>query len=140
MDKDKVALVQETFKKVETIADAAAEIFYARLFEVQPKFRELFKRDMKVQGQMLMSAIGMAVKGLHNPASIVAAVQNLGARHAGYGVKPEYYKIVGEVLLWTLEKGLGKAFTPDVKQAWAEAYGVLSSLMIDASSKHAVSA
>lgn len=135
MDPKSVALVQSSFRKVEAISDVAAQIFYTRLFEVAPQVRPLFKNDQKVQGQMLMSALGMAVKGLHKPETIVGAIQQLGARHKDYGVTREHYAIVGGALLYTLELGLGPDFTPEVKEAWTEAYGLLSRLMIEASEK-----
>lgn len=132
MTPQQIALVNSTYSQVEKIAEAAAELFYGRLFEVAPGVKPLFKHDMKAQGRMLLSSIGLVVRGLENPEKILPAVQAMGERHNRYGALPEHYPVVGECLLWTLEQGLGDAFTPEVKQAWAEAYGLLSSLMIDA--------
>jgi hemoglobin-like flavoprotein len=56
----------------------------------------------------------------------------LAKRHVAYGVAPEHYEVVGAALLWTLEKGLGDGFTPEVGAAWAAAYGALSEMMIAA--------
>jgi hemoglobin-like flavoprotein len=92
----------------------------------------MFKGDMKEQGQKLMKMIATAVNGLDRLDSIVPAVQDLGRRHVGYGVRPEHYDTVGAALLQTLEQGLGSAFTPEVKQAWATVYGVLAATMKDA--------
>lgn len=127
-----VKLVQESWAKVEPIADTAAELFYGRLFETAPEVKPLFSGDMKSQGRKLMAMITVAVKGLSDLESIVPAVQDLGKRHVKYNVKEEHYAVVGSSLLWTLEKGLGDAFTPDTKEAWATVYGVLASTMIDA--------
>lgn len=129
---EQVKLVQESWAMVEPIADAAAELFYGRLFESAPEVKPLFSGDMKSQGRKLMAMITVAVKGLSNLESIVPAVQDLGKRHVKYDVKEEHYAVVGSSLLWTLEKGLGDAFTPETKDAWATVYGVLSSTMIDA--------
>jgi len=129
---EQVKLVQESWAKVEPIADTAAELFYGRLFETAPEVKPLFSGDMKSQGRKLMAMITVAVKGLSDLESIVPAVQDLGKRHVKYNVKEEHYAVVGSSLLWTLEKGLGDAFTPDTKEAWATVYGVLSSTMIDA--------
>ena len=63
---------------------------------------------------------------------IVPAVRALGARHVGYGVRAEHYAVVGTALLWTLEQGLGAAFTPAVRDAWAAAYRALAGVMVDA--------
>lgn len=129
MNTDQIKLVQNTFDKVRPISDKAAELFYNHLFELRPSFKSLFKGDMKTQGRMLMQMIDYAVSGLDNPDTILPIIQDLGKRHVGYGVKEEYYETVGEALLWTLEQGLGKDFTPEVKDAWAAAYKLLSDTM-----------
>jgi len=129
---EQVKLVQESWAMVEPIADTAAELFYGRLFETAPDVKPLFSGDMKAQGQKLMAMITVAVKGLNNLEAIVPAVQELGKRHVKYNVKEEHYTVVGASLLWTLEKGLGDAFTADTKEAWTTVYGLLSSTMIDA--------
>ncbi len=125
-------LVQESFALVEPIAETAAELFYNRLFEIAPELRSLFTGDMTVQGQKLMTMIKVAVTGLDNPEKLVPAVEILGQRHVEYGVVEGHYAIVAEALLWTLEQGLGEAFTPEVRDAWGAVYGVLSGTMIAA--------
>lgn len=122
-------LVQTTFATLVPIADQAAALFYGRLFETDPSLRPLFKSDLGEQGKKLMTMIGVAVKGLDSLDELVPAVKNLGRRHAGYGVTDAHYDTVGGALLWTLEKGLGSAFTPDVKAAWTTVYTVLSTTM-----------
>jgi len=131
----KKRLVQSSFTKVAPIADKAAEIFYAKLFEMDPAVKPLFKGDMKKQGEKLMSMIGTAVNGLDNLEAIVPAVQNLGKGHVAYGVKDSHYDTVGGALLYTLETGLGDDFTPDVKDAWTEVYTVLATTMKDAANE-----
>jgi hemoglobin-like flavoprotein len=133
-----IGLVQETWAQVEPIAETAAEIFYGRLFELDPNLKPLFKSDIKSQGEKLMMILGTAVNGLNNLEAIVPVVQEMGKRHVGYGVKERDYGTVGESLLWTLEKGLGKAFTSEVKEAWTTVYTLLSSVMIEASKETAV--
>ena len=128
----KKRLVQSSFTKVVPIADKAAEIFYAKLFEKDPSLKSMFKGDMKAQGAKLMTMIGTAVNGLDDLNSIVPAVQNLGRNHVGYGVKDSHYDTVGASLLETLEAGLGYDFTPAVKDAWTEVYTVLATTMKDA--------
>ena len=132
MEQATIDAVQGTFAKVEPIAPQAAELFYGRLFELDPSLKPMFKGSMEEQGAKLMRMIGIAVRGLNDLGSIVPAVQNLGVRHIGYGVKDEHYDTVGAALLWTLEQGLGDAFTPDVKQAWTDVYTVLATTMKDA--------
>ncbi len=132
MNDDQVRIVQETFEKVRPISETAAELFYKHLFELNPSLESLFKGDMKKQGRMLMQMIDFAVKGIDEPETILPTIQDLGKRHVGYGVKEEYYSTVGEALLWTLEQGLGNDFTPEAKEAWTEAYKLLSGVMINA--------
>lgn len=129
MTEQQKTLVQSSFEKVVPISDQAAELFYGRLFEIAPEVRGLFKGDMKEQGAKLMQMIGYAVASLDNLDVLVPAVQQLGKRHKGYEVKTEHYALVGEALLWTLEKGLGKDFTPKTKEAWTAVYGVLANVM-----------
>ena len=129
MTPTQIALVQSSFKKVMPIGDTAAQLFYGRLFALDPGLEPLFKTDLKEQGRKLMGMIGLAVTGLNDLSTLVPAVADLGRRHAGYGVKPEHYDTVGSALLWTLERGLEDAFTPDVKDAWTAVYGLLAGTM-----------
>jgi hemoglobin-like flavoprotein len=128
---EEIALVQTTFKRVVPIADTAATLFYARLFELDPSLRPLFKGSMKEQGRKLMQMVTVAVNGLDHLEEIVPAVHDLGKRHVGYGVKAEHYATAGAALLWTLETALLDAFTPEVSDAWATVYGVLAGAAIE---------
>lgn len=129
MTPTQIQLVQTTWAKVVPIKDAAAEIFYGKLFEMDPALKPLFKGDMKAQGTKLMSMINTAVNGLTRLDQIVPAVESLGKRHVGYGVKDQHYDTVAGALLYTLEKGLGPAFTPEVRQSWTDAYMLLAGVM-----------
>ena len=133
MTPDQMKLVQRSWKQVEPIADAAAQLFYDRLFTTDPSLRMLFRGDMKEQGRKLMSMIGFAVNGLSRLEKLVPGVQALGRRHAGYGVRDEHYATVAGALLWTLERGLGDGFTAEVREAWTAAYRLLANTMKDAS-------
>lgn len=132
MNPQQIALVQTSFAKVEPIADVAAELFYQRLFAIDPTALPLFRGNMEQQGKRLMQMIGVAVKSLHKLDDIVGPVQALGRRHAGYGVLPGHYESVGAALLWTLGQGLGSDFTPEVEAAWAATYGLLATVMQEA--------
>ena len=124
-----IALVQGSFDKVLPIADAAAAMFYARLFELDPDLTSLFRGEMVAQGRALMGMLKVAVAGLTRLDEIVPAVEALGQRHAGYGVKDEHYGTVATALLWTLEQGLGDAFTTETRAAWIKVYGLLAGTM-----------
>ena len=130
MTPDQVMLVQESFSKVAPISEQAAIIFYDRLFEVAPGVKAMFPSDMTEQRKKLMATLAVVVGGLSNLPSVLPAASALAKRHVGYGAKPEHYPVVGGALLWTLEKGLGEAWTPEVAAAWTTAYGTLSGYMI----------
>ena len=129
MTPDQIAIVKTSFASVLPISDKAGMLFYDRLFTVNPSLRPLFKGDIAAQSKTLMRMIATAVNGLDRLETIVPAVQALGIRHAGYGVVEANYQTVGESLLWTLQQGLGPAFTPEVSEAWAAAYALLSETM-----------
>jgi hemoglobin-like flavoprotein len=127
-----VDLVQASWARVRPIEEAAAQMFYNRLFALDPSLKPLFRGDMKEQGRKLMSMITFAVGGLTRLEALVPQVQALGRRHAGYGVRDEHYATVATALLWTLEQGLGGGFTAEVREAWTEAYGLLAGTMRNA--------
>ncbi len=135
MTPQQVALVRQSFAKVVPIGEQAAALFYDRLFTVDPSTRPLFRGDMKSQGAKLMAAIGAVVKSLDRIEVMLDEIRALARRHDRYGVREEHYASVGAALLWTLEQGLGADFTPEVREAWATAYGVLSSTMTAAASE-----
>ena len=124
-------LVQQSFKQVVPIADTAATIFYERLFATAPAVRPLFKGDLAEQKKKLVQMLAYCVNKLDAPDELLPAARALGKRHVGYGVTDEHYGLVGAALLWTLEKGLGAAFTPEVKDAWTAVYGVLAATMME---------
>lgn len=129
MDEQTKKLVQDSWAKVVPISDQAAELFYKRLFELNPTLKLLFKAPIPVQGKLLMKALSAAVAGLDDLDALVPVLQDLGKRHAPYGVVDADYDTVGQAFLWTLEQGLGDAFTEEVKAAWTAVYGVVASVM-----------
>src|SRR5690348_12227560 len=130
MTEDQVNLVQQTFAKVAPISEQAAVIFYDRLFEIAPGVKAMFPSNMTEQRKKLMGTLAVVVNGLGNLGAVLPAASALAKRHVGYGARPEHYPVVGGALLWTLEKGLGESWTPDVAEAWTAAYGTLSGYMI----------
>jgi hemoglobin-like flavoprotein len=124
-----IELVQKTFAVVAPLADDVAALFYRRLFEIDPSLESMFKGNMADQRHKLMVMLTTAVKGLPRLDRLVPVLMDLGRRHAKYGVDDRHYDTVGAALLWTLEKGLGAAFTPEVKDAWTAVYDVLATTM-----------
>ena len=130
MTPEQVKLVQQSFAKVVPISEQAAVLFYNRLFEVAPSVKAMFPADMREQRKKLIATLAVVVNGLGNLESVLPAASALAKRHVGYGAKPDHYPVVGDALLWTLEKGLGEAWTPETAAAWTAAYSALSGYMI----------
>ena len=134
-------LIKESFGMVAPIADQAAIIFYDRLFELDPSLERLFSHtDMAAQRKNLMQTLTVVVKSIDKLEAIVPAVEALGRRHAGYGVEPAMFATVGQALIDTLAVGLGDAFTNETRNAWVDAYGILSSVMIGAMEQESIAA
>jgi hemoglobin-like flavoprotein len=127
-----IKLVQSTFRSIEPMATISAEVFYKRLFEIEPSTAALFKGDMKQQGQNFMQVLAVAVGGLSNMSTLVPMIQRLGVRHAGYGVRAEHYESVREALMWMLALSLQEAYTEEVRAAWSTAYVMLAGVMKEA--------
>jgi len=129
MTNEQIKLVQDSFRQVAPIAETAAQLFYARLFELDPDLELLFKGNLSEQGRKLMQMLGLAVNSLDRMEQLLPVVRSLGTRHVSYGVRDKDYDTVGQALLWTLRKGLGDAFTPDVEGAWSNVYATLATAM-----------
>jgi len=136
MTPDQKQIVQETWKQVVPIADVAAEIFYRRLFEIDPTTRPLFgNANMAEQRKKLVQTLAVAVGALDRIDELMPKLEALGRSHAGYGVRDGHYASVGAALLWTLQRGLGSAWTPAAATAWTAVYGALSGVMRGAAGK-----
>jgi hemoglobin-like flavoprotein len=133
MTPEQTKLVQDSFQAAAALgADNVAQLFYKRLFELDPSLRHLFKEDMSEQRQKLMQMLTVAIRGLQNPDALLAPLRALGERHSAYGVVPKHYETVGAALLDTLAAGLGPAFDPETKDAWVACYGLVSTVMLGA--------
>jgi hemoglobin-like flavoprotein len=129
MTPESIGLVRSTFAQILPIADLAATQFYDRLFTLDPSLRRLFPADLEPQKHALMATLGLVVGYLDRPEELGPIVEQLGRRHAGYGIEAAHYATVGSALLWTLEQGLGPAFTPAVRAAWTDVYDLLATTM-----------
>ena len=137
MTPEQIQRVRSSFAKLAAIQGQAAAMFYRRLFELEPSLRPLFKGDMMGQGARLMGTLRDVVGALDQLERVLPALRELGRRHAAYGVRPEHYATVGEALIWTLEQGLGAAFTRETRRAWIDAYAGLAWPMIAAAEEDA---
>jgi len=124
-----ILLVRQTFDLVVPIAGVAADLFYDRLFYLAPSLRRMFPADMRDQKRKLILMLATATQGLDGLETLVPHVKALGARHAGYCVTPAHYRLAGDVLMWTLQRGLAADFTPEVERAWRRVYTLLAAAM-----------
>lgn len=132
MEPTQVNLVQQSFERAAGLGETVAEIFYGELFAIDPSLRRMFKGDMSAQGQRLLATLAFVVRSLHAPEKIMGPVRQLAVKHIDYGVEPGHYTHVGNALLRTLQKGLGPEFTPEVREAWRQAYITLAVAMKEA--------
>ena len=127
-----ILLVQLSWRKVLPMKATFAELFYLKLFELDPALRPLFTGDLEQQGALLVQMITASVRALDRLDALLPVVRELGARHAARGVQDPHYATVATALLWTLERLSSSDFTPEVKSAWIKTYGVLSQTMREA--------
>ncbi len=139
-DQDRKDIVH-SWRLVVPIADTAADLFYGRLFELKPEYRKLFSSDMARQKGKLVTMLSFIVKSMDWLADewqddvepeqdLALVVLAMGRRHHDlYHIPDESYGDVGAALLWTLEQGLGDAFTPELRASWTTLYGTLATTM-----------
>ncbi len=132
MTPEQIKMVQDSFRKVMPISGTAADLFYNHLFEIAPEVRSLFPDDLVTQKMKFMVMLATAVNNLDQIGKVIPAVEELGKRHASYGVIARHYEPMCAALLWTLEQSLGTEFTPEVKAAWTETYMILAGVMLGA--------
>jgi hemoglobin-like flavoprotein len=122
-------LVQQTFEDVKPVSGAVAQLFYSRLFQLNPSLKELFRSGLEEQRKKLLLALTAVVESLDRFDDMRPLVQAMAVRHQSYGVKPADYEVFGAALLWTLERALGPQWTPPVQRAWAAVYDLLAETM-----------
>lgn len=140
MSPQQITLVRDSFARIAPIAPQAAALFYANLFTAEPALKPMFRGDMAHQGDQLMRMVQGAVSLLDDPQRLLPVLRGLGARHVAYGVQDPHYGMVGRALLRTLNDALGDAFTPDVADAWATMYALVSRTMQEGAAAEARSA
>jgi len=126
-----IEIVKLSFAKILPFKEQAAELYYCRLFELDPSLRLMFKSDMRDQKEKLMVAMALVVTNLDRPENLMPSARDLGRRHRSYGVRPRHYDVFGAALLWTLEIGLGSGWNKELGEAWQSAYNLLAKAMIE---------
>lgn len=130
MTPEQISLIQQNFEMIAPRAEAVATVFYNRLFALRPALRLLFPAaDLTEQKKKLMVTLGLAIKTLREPEKLIPVLEDLGRRHALYGVREEHYDTVGAALLLTLRDALGKTLTGEAQAAWTEMYGFVAGTM-----------
>jgi hemoglobin-like flavoprotein len=127
-----VELLEASFAKIKPQADDFVTSFYENLFTDYPAAQPLFAHtDMKEQGKKLLASLVFVVENLRKPGQLSEALKGLGARHVKYGALPEHYPLVGNTILKTFGQYLGADWTEETKQAWVNAYGLITQVMLE---------
>ena len=134
LTQEHIRIVKKTWRIFHSVDPViVADTFYSKLFNDTPSLRSMFPKNMQQQYLKLMDMLSTIIARLDNLQSLVPEIKAMADRHVQYGVRPAYYKLVGKALLWTLQKGLGKDWNEEVKEAWASCFHTLSTVMINAS-------
>jgi len=131
LNTDDIERVRSSFDRIWPISTRTATLFYDRLFEIAPEVRPLFRNDLDEQKRKFISTLAVIVGSLDNTSKLVSLTDTLARQHGAFGVQPAHYSLVGEALLWSLERGLGDNWTPGVAASWSKAYGIISTVMIE---------
>ncbi len=132
-----VELLEQSFAAVAPQADRLVEVFYQHLFEDYPAVKPLFeKAEMAEQRKKLLASLKLVVENLRRPEVLGPALEEMGARHVGYGAQEAHYPAVGATLLKSLAEIAGDAWTDEMNDAWAEAYGEISRIMLAGALAH----
>ena len=126
MDSTTIRHLQESVALLPTGDLAPADEFYRRLFDLAPEVRPLFKQDMDLQAKKFSDMLAWVISHLENHEELCRELRQLGARHAGYGVKIDQYAPVGSALIWMFQQTLGDRFTPEMEEAWLDFYAFAS--------------
>jgi hemoglobin-like flavoprotein len=133
MTSRQIELIRSSWARVTATDEVTFGIgFYNRLFEIAPEIEPMFKRPILEQSRKLTTILDHVIEKLDALDDIVENIVKLAHRHENYGVKPEHYTLVGEALLWTLERELGDQWNDELKFAWTMCYVSISTAMLQA--------
>ncbi len=128
--------LETSFDLVSPRGDELMDVFYARLFATAPAVKPLFAgTDLRKQKIMLLRVLGLLRRSLRDLDPIVPILHDLGARHVAYGARAEHYSVVGEVLIASMAEVAGEAWRPEYERAWAAAFDVVASAMLEGASR-----
>lgn len=125
-----IKLVQQSWRNLRDInPQIIADLFYTKLFFDHPEARGLFPKDMTAQHQKLIDMLNVVVARLDHLETLTTEIDAMGKRHVTYGAQPQHYEWVGAALLWTLKRGIGMDWTPELEEAWTICYQSLAAQM-----------
>jgi hemoglobin-like flavoprotein len=122
---EQIMLVQVSWEQIAPMAPKLGDVFYGKLFELAPEARDLFSTDLHIQGETLISMLGVAVNMLDKLSIIDPIVQDLGRRHVRYRVRPEFVQPFRQALMHTLGRALGDGFSEQIRDAWDAMFDAL---------------
>lgn len=130
MTPTQIQLVKKSWRLLRLIPpEMVADTFYSKLFYDHPELRRMFPKEMNEQYTKLIDMLSSIISRLEDLESYQKEIEGLARRHVGYGVQPKHYAIVGEALLWTLEKGLGNDWDQETAEAWGMCYQIVADQM-----------
>jgi len=133
MTAEQIVLVKQSWKSFRNVdAHVIGDLFYSKLFFDNPRLRKMFPKSMDAQYQKLIDMLCAIVCRLDDMDALAKDIKAIAARHINYGVKPDHYRLAGNALLWTLEKGLGNDWNAKVKESWYACYEMVAAMMIAA--------
>ena len=126
-------IIKNSWSYVITQPDIAGELFYQKLFELNPSLESMFHVDLEQQAKKLIDMITYMVMNLQTMVDIQADIEALAIRHVHYGTEPRHYQTVGKALIWVLENCLGEVWNEETSKAWTDLYTLWANAMIEAS-------
>lgn len=131
MTNEQIILVKNSWKAFRNIdSGIIGDLFYSKLFIENPKLKKIFPSSMEQQHRKLIDMLSFIISRLDQPEVITEDIKAMALRHEGYGVKREHYNLVGNALLWTMERGIGNEWNDNVKEAWTACYNMIAKTMI----------
>ena len=127
-----IQVLEVSFAKIRHCAIEFSASFYNKLFAFHPELKPLFKNtDLDAQEKKLIASLAIIVENLRNPEQLTPALKSLGAYHHTVGTLKEHYPFVGQALLETFAEYLGDEWNQTTKQAWLDAYNLISEIMLE---------
>ncbi|MBK9032361.1 MAG: alpha/beta fold hydrolase [Myxococcales bacterium] len=120
--------VGRSFERLSRRGIAVTEEFFHRWFAADPSVVPVLADATASRPRMLLGALKLAVENLHDPAGMLATIEDLGRRHVGKGVRPEHFAPMGEALLATLAV-FDPAWTEATRRAWTTAWNGVAQIL-----------